>query len=104
MNELDIFVDFSSHQAMGLSAMEAMACGAAVIVPTQGGATTFARNDKNSIVIDTTSREQCWQSLVRLIEDETFRSKLQRNAINDICAFYPEKPAFNILKALFRNA
>lgn len=33
----DVFVDFSTHQAMGLTAMEAMACRAATIVPTEGG-------------------------------------------------------------------
>ena len=30
---IDVFADFSNYQAMGLTAMEAMCCGAAVIVP-----------------------------------------------------------------------
>ena len=101
MNEVDIFVDFSSHQAMGLTAMEAMACGVAVIVPQRGGADCFARHEENSLIVDTLSREACWQTLQRLIEDDTLRAKLQRNALVDACDYYPERPAFNILSALF---
>jgi len=69
MNELDIFVDFSSRQAIGLSAMEAMVCGAAVIVPLNGGATTFAINEKNSLLVNTSSSDECYNSLIRLLED-----------------------------------
>lgn len=101
LNEADIFVDFSSHQAMGLTALEAMACGATVIVPERGGAISFARHKENSLVVDTSSPEACWQALQRLIEDHHLRSHLQRNALVDVCDFFPERPAFNILRTLF---
>jgi glycosyltransferase involved in cell wall biosynthesis len=104
VNELDIFVDFSSHQAMGLTALEAMACGATAIVPKWGGATEFARHGENSLVIDTSSSENCWQALSQLIEDDQPRSTLQHNALKDVCQLYPELPAYNILKALFGKA
>jgi glycosyltransferase involved in cell wall biosynthesis len=100
-NEVDIFVDFSSHQAMGLTALEAMACGVAVIVPEYGGATTFARHGENSLVVDTTSRAACWQALHRLIEDDALRSRLQRAAIHDVAQLFPERSAFDILQTLF---
>jgi len=101
LNEVDIFVDFSSHQAMGLTALEAMACGAAVIVPKRGGAISFARHEKNSLVVNTSSSRACWRALRRLIEDHKLRLRLQRNAIVDVVDFFPERPAFNILYALF---
>ncbi|MGA9348462.1 MAG: glycosyltransferase [Anaerolineae bacterium] len=104
LNEVDIFVDFSSHQAMGLTALEAMACGAAVIVPERGGAISFARHEENSLVVDTSSREACWRALQCLIEDHHLRSRLQRNALVEIPNFFPERPAFNILNALFDAA
>jgi GT2 family glycosyltransferase/glycosyltransferase involved in cell wall biosynthesis len=100
-NEVDIFVDFSSHQAMGLTALEAMACGVAVIVPEYGGATTFARNEQNSLVVDTTSPEACWQALQCLIEDRELRGRLQREAISDTALLFPERSAFDILQILF---
>jgi len=101
LNTVDVFVDFSSHQAMGLTALEAMACGAAVIVPERGGAISFARHEENSLVIDTSSAEACWQALQRLVEDHDLRSRLQRNALVGVCDFFPERPAFNILNVLF---
>jgi GT2 family glycosyltransferase len=100
-NEVDLFVDFSSHQAMGLTALEAMACGVAVIVPEYGGATTFARHEQNSLVVDTTSRAACWQALQRLIEDDALRGRLQRAAIHDVAQLFPERSAFDILQNLF---
>jgi glycosyltransferase involved in cell wall biosynthesis len=103
LNEVDIFVDFSSHQAMGLTALEAMACGAAVIVPERGGAISFARHEENSLVVDTSSREACWRALQGLIEDHHLRSRLQRNAPVGACDLFPERPAFNILNVLFSS-
>ena len=101
MNQADILADFSSHQAMGLTALEAMACGAAVIAPARGGAVTFARHEENSLVVDTSSAEAGWQALQRLIEDAELRRRLQRTALVDVCQYYPERPAFNILQTLF---
>ncbi len=101
LNQVDIFIDYSSHQAMGLTAMEAMACGCAVVVPQKGGVTSYAQHEKNSLVIDTSDYENMWSAMQRLIEDEKMRNKLQYNAIKDICAFFPEQSALNILRALF---
>ncbi len=101
LNEVDVFLDLSSHQAMGLTALEAMACGAAVVVPQQGGATSFARHGENSLVIDTASHRACRQAVQRLIEDHALRQRLQQQALRDVCAFFPERPASNILEVLF---
>jgi glycosyltransferase involved in cell wall biosynthesis len=101
VNELDIFVDFSSHQAMGLTAMEAMGCGVAVVVPLNGGAVEFAIHGENALVIDTSSYKECLNSVVRLIEDQPLREKIQRNALFSISQFFPERSALEILKALF---
>jgi glycosyltransferase involved in cell wall biosynthesis len=103
MNEVDLFVDFSSFQAMGLTAMEAMSCGVAVIVPAAGGARSYAKHQENSLVIDTTSKETCLTALELLVTDAELRKRLQRQAIFDICAFYPERAAYNLLDALFQT-
>ena len=67
LNKIDIFVDFSSSQAMGLAAMEAMACGAAVVVPQSGSTTSFAQHEKNALIIETTSLDTCVFAVDRLI-------------------------------------
>ncbi len=100
-NQVDIFVDFSHFQAMGLTAMEAMACGVAVIVPQVGGSGTFAVHERNALQVDTFSLQACHAGLVRLIEDNDLRTNLQNQALQDILEFYPEKTAFQMLMAIF---
>jgi 2-polyprenyl-3-methyl-5-hydroxy-6-metoxy-1,4-benzoquinol methylase/GT2 family glycosyltransferase/glycosyltransferase involved in cell wall biosynthesis len=102
-NEVDIFVDFSVWQAMGLTAMEAMACGVAVIVPRNGGASSFATNEENSLVVDTASNVECLNALERLVKDHDLRRHIQKKAMFSICEFFPEKAAYNLLEALFNS-
>jgi glycosyltransferase involved in cell wall biosynthesis len=101
LNEVDVFADFSSHQAMGLTAMEAMASGATVIVPRCGGAESFVTHERNGLVVDTRSFEDCAHALGRLVEDEPLRKRLQDQAMRDVCRFFPEQAGFNILSVLF---
>lgn len=100
LNEVDIFVDFSTFQAMGLTAMEAMACGVAVIVPSRGGAQSYASHLKNALVIDTENKQTCISSLELLITNHNLRTSLQNQAIKDITQFFPEKSAFLMMNAL----
>lgn len=101
LGRTDIFVDFSTWQAMGLTALEAMAGGAAVIVPAAGGAASFARHGENALVVDTTSAEACWRALRNLVDDDDLRARLRSEAIRDACAFYPERAAGKILEQLW---
>jgi GT2 family glycosyltransferase/SAM-dependent methyltransferase len=101
LNDVDVFVDFSSHQAMGLTALEAMACGAAVAVPDRGGASSFARHGQNALLVDTTLPEACRSALETLVANGELRRDLQARAVRDAAACYPERPALRILEALF---
>lgn len=104
LSELDIFTDFSTYQAMGLTAMEAMACGAAVIVPAKGGARSFAEHEVDALIVDTSSLEACFEALRRLVEDEALRLRLAGNAVRKLPRFHPESVALNILACLFQEA
>ncbi len=101
LNQSDIFVDFSSFQALGLTAIESMCCGLATIVPAKGGTGTFARHEENCLVVDTADQAECFRALQRLVEDDALRNKIQRKAISTGMQFSPELPAYNMLKALF---
>ncbi|GAB4524007.1 MAG: hypothetical protein Fur0018_07240 [Anaerolineales bacterium] len=103
-SETDIFLDASAFQAMGLTAMEAMACGAAVIVPQAGGAESFAIHERNALVVDTTSKPAVLQALERLSADHALRKRIQQHAITDICAYTPEQAAYRLLAALWGGA
>lgn len=101
LNQVDIFIDYSSHQAMGLTALESMGCGCAVIVPSHGGAVCYAHDGQNSLVVDTTEHKNVLDAAKRLIEDEHLRSSIQRTALYDVCQYYPEGSALKILRVLF---
>ena len=101
LNEVDVFLDLSEHQAMGLTAMEAMGCGAAVVVPENGGADTFVTNRHNGLVVDTTSADACLLGADVLATDHALRQRLQANALQDIVRWFPERSALAILDALF---
>jgi glycosyltransferase involved in cell wall biosynthesis len=101
LNQSDIFVDYSVFQGFGLTAIESMCCGLATIVPSKGGSDAFARHEENCLVVDTQDQDACFRTLQRLVEDDALRQKLQKNALSTGVQFYPELPAYNILKALF---
>jgi glycosyltransferase involved in cell wall biosynthesis len=101
LSQTDIFIELPSYQFNAQTIMEAMACGCAVIVPQNSGATTYAVNEHNSLLVDTSAVENIWAALQRLIEDEKLRDRVRHNAIHDICSFFPERAALNMLNALF---
>jgi glycosyltransferase involved in cell wall biosynthesis len=101
MNEVDIFVDYSAFQGLGLTALEAMACGVASVVPERGGTGVYARHEENCLVVDTQDREACFAALSRLVKDHEIRSKLQHNGLLFTPQFYPELPTFRLLQALW---
>jgi glycosyltransferase involved in cell wall biosynthesis len=101
--EAHVFADFSSYQAMGLTAMEAMACGAAAIVPKAGGAAAFAEDGRNALVVDTSRFDACDEALVRLVEDPGLASRLGAEGQRDMAAFPPEKAAARVLECLFEE-
>ncbi len=101
MNEVDVFVDFSQYQAMGLTAMEAMACGAAAIVPETGGADSFAVHERNALFVDTGNAAACHRALHRLLTDHALRQSLQQQGALDVATQVPERPAARLLEALF---
>jgi GT2 family glycosyltransferase/glycosyltransferase involved in cell wall biosynthesis len=99
--DTDLFLDFSAYQAMGLTALEAMACGTAVIVPRSGGAESFAQQGKNAWMVDTSSDAACLEATERLVNDPGLLQTLRSGAVADVCAYSPEKAALRILEALF---
>ncbi|MCZ2291264.1 MAG: glycosyltransferase [Burkholderiales bacterium] len=101
LSDVDVFADFSQYQAMGLTAMEAMACGVAVVVPESGGADSFAVHERNALFVDTTRANACHAALHRLLTDHALRQSIQQHAMRDIAAHVPERAASLMLAALF---
>lgn len=101
--DVDVFVDFSNYQAMGLTLLEGMASGCAVIGPSQGGATAFLNHERNGLVVNSENFEECVGAVSRLVDDTVLRGQLQRQALSDVSAYLPERAALAILSTLFRE-
>ena len=86
---------------MGLTALEAMACGCSVIVPQYGGAIEFVRDRENGLVVPTISLESCYHQLSTLVEDDYLRQRIQLAGLKTVARFFPEKAGFNMLRSLF---
>jgi glycosyltransferase involved in cell wall biosynthesis len=99
----DIFVDFSEYQAFGRTALEAMACGCAAIVPLAGGADEFARDGSNAIVVDTVSEESCYAALDALVRNAELRTLLRQRGLETAAHYSVERAAMSEL-LLLRSA
>ncbi|MFO1243205.1 MAG: glycosyltransferase [Rickettsiales bacterium] len=77
----DIFLDLSTFQAFGRTALEAMSCGTAVVAPREGGVHDFGIDSENILLIDTQNEIACIEAASRLIEDANLRHILGFNGI-----------------------
>lgn len=101
LGRVHVFADLSDYQAMGLTALEALACGATAIVPRPGGAASFARDGQNALVVDTESERECAEALRRLACDQALRARLTAAAPRVAVDHPPEGCAVRMLQALF---
>lgn len=97
----DVFLDFSTYQAMGLTALEAMASEVAVVAPVRGGSGEFITNEVNGLLVDTRDEEACLQAAERLSVDHELRLRVQQEALKSAVQYYPEKSARLLLDAMF---
>jgi len=63
----DFFIDLSDYQAFGRTALEAMACGCAAMVPVYGGTDEYAIDGVNSLIVDVYDDNECFQRLDALL-------------------------------------
>ena len=80
MQSSDVFLDMSSYQAFGRTALEAMACGCTAVVPRRGGVWEFAEDGDNALVVDTMDLDATFHALARLVHDRDRLASLQEAA------------------------
>lgn len=100
MAETDVFVDCSVFQAMGLTALEAMASGVAVVGPLNGGLSELIVDGQNGLLVDTGDEDAICRALARVVSDDALRMHLQQQAFAAL-AHSPVVSSFNILSHLF---
>jgi glycosyltransferase involved in cell wall biosynthesis len=72
-NELAIYLLPSAYEGWGLTAVEAMACGAAVITTRNGGVEDFARDGVNVLLVPPREPDSLAEACARLLDDEATR-------------------------------
>ncbi|MDO8300927.1 glycosyltransferase, partial [Lacisediminimonas sp.] len=77
LQQSDLFIDLSDYQAFGRTALEAMACGCAAVVPVHGGCDEYAIDGVNALVVDSHDEAQCIERICSLLRDRAALQGLQ---------------------------
>ncbi len=101
LGQTDIFLDFSDWQATGLTALEAMASGAAVVMPREGGASEFCRHGINGLVVDSRDEDARFEVTHRLVVDAELRLTVRRAGMETAMTLTPDGAALKLLEALW---
>lgn len=76
----DIFVLPTEREAFGLSLVEAMACGLAVIATATGGIPDIIEHDRNGLLVEVGNGEELQRALEALLTDPDLVARLGRAA------------------------
>jgi glycosyltransferase involved in cell wall biosynthesis len=79
-NQTKVFVQASHHEGLGLTAIEAMACGAALVTTDCGGSRDYAVPDETALVVPAGDVHALVTRTESLLADEECRSRLAANA------------------------
>lgn len=74
--ELAVFALPSKVEGLGLPALEAMACGAAVVVTDNGGSGQYARHGENCLVVPVDDAAAMSDAVLCLLRDEARRARV----------------------------
>jgi len=80
MSALDVFVAPSRMEGLGLSVMEAQACGLAVIGSRIGGIPSLIEDNKTGLLVEPENVEALADAIIRLVEDAQLAQNLGKAA------------------------
>ncbi len=83
----DTFLCASWYEGSGLPAMEAMACGAALVTTDTGGSRDYALNEETALVSPAKNPEALAKNLIRVLTDDSLRLQLAKKGYQKIQQF-----------------
>jgi D-inositol-3-phosphate glycosyltransferase len=99
----DVCVQPSHFEAMGLSAVEALACGVPVVASAVGGLVDFVHDDVNGRTCPPEQPAALAESLRSVIADPALRARLAASARPSVEREYDERVVFSQFAALIRE-
>jgi glycosyltransferase involved in cell wall biosynthesis len=103
-NRCGVFVFPSLAEGFGLPALEAMACGCAVVTTDCGGVSTFARPDENCLMVPPGRPVLLAEAIGRLVRDRPLRSRLAQQGLATAAGFGRPASLDRLADALVRLA
>lgn len=91
-SRLEIFLSLSTVEAWGLPALEAMACGAAVVLADNIGCRDFAVDGQNCLIVPPGRPDMAAQAVDRLLRDPKLRMQLVEGGAETARALNWDKP------------
>lgn len=76
-----IFLDMSTYQAFGRTGLEGMCMGCVPVLPIEGGAGQYARNNQNALLVDTKDDIAVYDKISYLINNTEYLSELQKEGL-----------------------
>lgn len=100
LSDLTVFVFPSHHEGWGLPAMEAMACGTAVVAADSVGLRDFTIADETALVVPPGRPTDLAESIIRLLRDHQLRQRLVQAARSRILGYSWEQQTDRLLEAI----
>jgi len=91
----DLLVQPSHFEALGLSPIEALACGVPVVASAVGGLLDFVKDGENGKLCPPQNPPALAQALRPLIDDDALRARLASRARASVAAEYDEEIVFS---------
>lgn len=90
-NSISIFVSGSIKEGFGLTGLESMACGSALVSTNYKGVQEYAVNGQNALLSPIKDPNGLANSIIRLIEDNDLRERIACNGMRTAQEFSWEK-------------
>lgn len=74
-----VFVSSSWREGFGLPPLEAMACGAPVVLTDSGGVREYAETERNCLMVPARHPAALAQAIIRVLSDQELAQHLRRN-------------------------
>ena len=98
MRESSLFIDASTYQAFGCSALEAMACRCATILPSEGGSSEYAVDGVNTLLAAPNDAEEVLRKVRRYISEPQLYQSIVEEGLKTAARYSIEKACVSQLR------